>query len=106
MQSDCRPCESIINVATPERHPGLADRLAVVVAGASARDLQALAARFPNLPESAWYADTDRTMFSRLRLSGVPVVIGLRDRMIEWGLSGVLPDAAAVESVLASWIAK
>lgn len=106
VQPGCRPCESIITVATHERHPGLPDRLAVVVAGAGARELQALAARFPNLPESAWYGDADRTMFTRLRLSGVPVVIGLRGQMIEWGLSGVLPDAAAVESVLASWIAR
>ena len=106
VQPNCRPCESILAVATHERHPGLPDRLAIVVAGATPRELQALAARFPNLPPGAWYADTDRTMFSRLRLTGVPVVLGLRGAMIEWGLSGVLPDASAVESVLASWVAR
>jgi hypothetical protein len=106
VQPDCRPCESILTVATHERHPGLPDRLAIVVAGVTARELQALAARFPNLPRNAWYADTNRTMFTRLRLTGVPVVLGLRDQMIEWGLSGVLPDASAVESVLASWVAR
>lgn len=106
VQPDCRPCESILAVATHEKHPGLPDRLAIVVAGVTTRELQALAGRFPNLPSGAWYSDTNRTLFTRLRLTGVPVVLGLRSNMIEWGLSGVLPDASAVESVLASWVAR
>ena len=106
VQPNCRPCESLLAVATDERHPGLPGRLAVVVAGVTTHELQSLAARFPNLPQRAWYADANRTMFTGLRLTGVPVVLGLRGTMIEWGLSGVLPDASAVESVLASWIAR
>jgi hypothetical protein len=106
VQPDCRACESILGAATHEKHPGLPDRLVVVVGGASSKELRALADRFPGLPAGAWHADPDRAMFDRLRLTGVPVVVGLRGSMIEWGLSGVLPDAAAVESVLASWIAQ
>jgi hypothetical protein len=78
----------------------------VVVAAGTAEDLQAIADRHPGIPRTAWYADTDGTMFTRLRLSGVPVATGLRDRTMEWSLSGVLADSHAVVSVLGSWIAR
>ena len=104
VQPGCEPCEAILKAAAQHENPGLVDRLILVVRTDTREDVEALAARHPRIARMAWYADKDSALSTRLGLSGVPVVIGLRGRTIEWSLAGVLADARAIGSVLGSWI--
>jgi len=105
VQADCSRCDQILDATRQDKHSRLAARLTVIVAGARRAELEAVAARFPHLPRGAFYTDPARSVLTRLKLPGVPVVIGLRGRTMEWSLSGVA-DVAAMESVLASWVAQ
>jgi hypothetical protein len=104
VQPDCGPCDQILKATSQAKHHRLAERLVVIVAGAGRAELDAIAARFPHLRRDALYADPTRDVLTRLKLPGVPAAIGLRGGSMEWTLAGVLADAGAVESVLASWV--
>jgi hypothetical protein len=106
VQPECRACERILKTANPETHPELADRVVIVVGSARPESVEAIAREFPALPARAWLADPGKDAFKRLRLPGVPVVIGMRGRTMEWTLSGVIADGATIESVLTSWMGK
>lgn len=106
VQPGCAPCEAILKAAAQHDNPSVVDRLVLVVRSQAAAEVQAMADRHPRIGRSAWYMDQDGEMFTRLRLAGAPVVIGLRGKIIEWSLAGVLADARAVGSVLGSWVAK
>lgn len=106
VQPGCDPCEAILKAAARHENSSVADRLVVVARSHTAEEVQAMAERHPRLARTAWYMDKDGEMFTRLRLAGAPVVIGLRGKIIEWSLAGVLADARAVGSVLGSWVAR
>lgn len=75
----------------------------VVVVGGDAAAAKALGDEFPALKAAAWYADVRGDAFRALRLTGVPVVMGMQESGIEWSLSGVVPDRKTLPSVLSSW---
>ena len=77
-------------------------RIVVVVRG-TIDAARAVAEGCPNLADASWYADPEGKAFARLRLVGVPTVLGLRGRTAEWKLNGTLPDAE-LRSVLLSWL--
>lgn len=106
VQPGCDPCEAILKAAAQHDNPSVVDRLVLVVRSQTAEEVQAIAERHPRIAPTAWYMDKDGEMFTRLRLAGAPVVIGLRGKIIEWSLAGVLADARAVGSVLGSWVVK
>lgn len=106
VQPGCDPCDAILKAAAQHDNPSVVDRLVLVVRSQTAEEVQAMAERHPRIGRTAWYMDKEGEMFTRLRLGGAPVVIGLRGKIIEWSLAGVLADARAVGSVLGSWIAK
>ena len=62
-----------------------------------------MAAGFEGRLDAAWYADPDGAARRALRLTGVPVVLGLRDRSIQWTLSGGVADHRTLRSILGSW---
>jgi hypothetical protein len=101
----CPQCDVLLSAANNPATQ-LGGRIAVIVAGASTNDLRALAARYPNVPASAWFADPGMAAFAQLGTAGVPFITGMRGRNREWTLAGVLSEPATVESVLRSWVAK
>jgi hypothetical protein len=106
VQPGCDPCEAILKAAAQHDNPSVVDRLVLIVRSQAVQEVQALAERHPRVPRHAWYLDNNSEMFTRLGLSGAPVVIGLRGTVMEWSLAGVLADARAVGSVLGSWVAR
>jgi hypothetical protein len=74
----------------------------VIVVGAEPADAKALAASFEGRLEAAWYADPGGAARRALGLAGVPVVLGVRDRSIQWTLSGGV-DRRTLRSILGSW---
>jgi hypothetical protein len=98
-------CDQLIKSLTKERFPGLASRTVFIVGG-SVDDAKAAKAKYDELSTASWYADPSRTAFSQLKLHGVPVVLGIRDKKIQWSLNGILADDKTFQSILNSWIEK
>jgi hypothetical protein len=106
VRPDCPLCDIMLGATQDDPAPRPAGRLAVVVVGAEAEQLPALASRVPTLPLAAWHADPSMVAAQRLGLAGLPVIVGLRGSTIEWTLAGVLADRATITSVVRSWLAK
>ena len=75
----------------------------LIVVGSEPADAKAMAAGFEGRLEAAWYADPDGAARRALGLTGVPVVLGLRGRSIQWTLSGGVSDRRTLRSILVSW---
>jgi hypothetical protein len=90
-------------VAALEKARAAAPEGVAVVVGGDLASARALADGFPGLRQASWYVDVRGDAFRALGLSGVPVVLGLREGAIEWSLAGVVPDRKTLPSVLASW---
>jgi hypothetical protein len=88
---------------TKERFPNLPSRAVFVVAG-SVDDAKAVKARYEALSSAAWYADPSKAAFTQLKLHGVPVVLGVLGKTIQWNLNGLLSDDKTFQSILNSWI--
>ena len=102
----CMPCQAVLRSIDRAEHPALARRLVIVVAGVSAAGLLEEAARYPDLSDATWLADPANAIPRLLGQSEVPAIVGMRDRMIEWSLAGVLTDAADAKSILVNWLSK
>ena len=87
--------------AIEDRKDGAGGRTVIVVEG-SGEDARLLRDGHPGVGGAAWYADPDRQAFGRLRLRGVPTILGLRARQIRWTLQGSLGSKGA--SSLESWL--
>lgn len=104
MQPHCRPCDGLLRLFE-NRDEGTdhARKVVVVVGGASAEEVQALADKAPWLPRSSWYADPRRQAARALRIQGSPVVMGVLNNAVEWNLAGVAADAERLKSILVTW---
>ena len=104
VQPDCRRCETLLRQVVKEQHPLVPARLVVVVGAAGADLVREAAAAFPDLAESAWFADPSGAAVVPMQVGSAPVVFGLDGGMIEWSLTGVLAGSPELTYVLASWI--
>jgi hypothetical protein len=104
IQRNCRPCDDLLFAIKKEHLPDVPARMLIVVGGASPEEVVALKKNFPDLAEAAWYADPPWAAWGPLRLKGLPVITGLRDKSNEWRLSGATPEDK-LRSVLSSWVA-
>jgi AhpC/TSA family len=98
-------CDQLVKSLTKERFPNLATHTVFIVGG-TVEDAKAAKAKYDELSTASWYADPSRTAFSQLKLHGVPVVLGVRDKTIQWSLNGILSDDKVFQSILNSWIQK
>lgn len=95
--------DNLLRLMKRDLYPNL-EQHAVVIVGGSLDDLKNTQAKYPDLSQASWYADTDKSAYGQLQLHGVPVVLGLKQQTIEWSLNGVLPDSNVSRSVLNTWI--
>jgi hypothetical protein len=75
---NCRPCETLLNLIKKKEYPDLPSKAVVIVGRANTAKAVRIAGKFPDLHEASWYADPSRDAFSKLKLRGVPVILGLR----------------------------
>jgi hypothetical protein len=75
----------------------------VVVVAGKADEARTFAARHASLRDVAWYADPQRQAQAALEVTGVPVVFGLRDGVIEWSAAGKVGDEGTLKGIVASW---
>ncbi len=52
----------------------------------------------------AWYADPSNAAWQALNLRSTPALIGVRDGVMQWTISGVLNDPKMVEPVIRNWV--
>lgn len=100
----CSECEAFLKSVNVEEHPEIAARAVIVVAGASAEDVQAMTGGFPEWSGAAWYADPRKDAISRLKLGAVPVAFGMRGNSVAWNVKALPAKARHVESILRTWV--
>jgi hypothetical protein len=109
MNADCRACDSLLRALTPgavtpkEALPR-AKQVVILVGRLGPSQLKGFAALYPGLQQASWYADLEQKAFTKLKLAGAPVAVGLQDSRIEWSLDE--PHAAANfhKSALRTWL--
>jgi hypothetical protein len=102
VEPGCGSCAAVLSAISAEDHPGLAERITVIVGGATFEQAAALASA-SELGAAKWVLDSDRSARAALNIKQVPMSIGMRSTMIEWTLTGALrgPD---LTSVLVTWL--
>lgn len=95
--------DNLLRLFKREQYPSL-EQHAVIVVGGTLDDLKAVKAKYPEMDQATWYADTTKGVFTQLKLHGVPVVLGIKQQTIEWSLNGVLSDLNVAKSIVNSWI--
>ena len=104
VRPNCAPCDALLGLVKKEEHPDLPQRMVIIEGGATPTDTGAARRQFKELSEARWYADETSKAWTALELSGVPMVLGMNDGMIQWSLGGTNPPKADLKSILASWV--
>ncbi len=103
VEPSCGSCTAILSAMTAEEHPGMAERVTVIVGGATLEQAAALAAA-SELSAARWVLNPDRSARTAFNIKQAPMTIGVRTNMIEWTLTGVLRRSTEMTSVLVSWL--
>jgi hypothetical protein len=102
---NCRPCDRLLELLKDSETPQLASRVVIIVRGDAATGAAYIRDHVPKQAgQVAWYADQTGEAYAAFRLTGSPVLIGVRGPQIIWSVSGVLNDASTVQSVVRSWV--
>jgi hypothetical protein len=96
--------DNLLRLLKKDQYPTLAQHTVIIVGG-SVDDLKTAQARFPELASATWYADTNRSAFTLMKLTGAPMILGIKQRTIAWSLSGILADVNVAKSILNTWVA-
>jgi hypothetical protein len=95
--------DNLLRLFKKDQYPTLAQH-AVIIVGGSTDDLKTAQARFPELALATWYADTNRSAFTLMKLTGAPMILGIKQRTIAWSLSGILADVNVAKSIVNTWL--
>jgi hypothetical protein len=95
--------DNLLRLFKREQYPAL-EQHAIIVVGGSLDDLKAMKAKYIELSQATWYADTTKDAFTKLKLHGVPVVLGVKQQNIQWSLNGVLSDINVSKSIVNTWV--
>lgn len=95
--------DNLLRLLKKDQYPTLAQH-AVIIVGGSVDDLKTTQTRFPELASATWYADTNKSAFSLMKLTGAPMILGIKQRTITWSLSGILSDVNVAKSILNTWV--
>jgi hypothetical protein len=104
VQDNCAPCDTLFRAIKTSDKPELPEDLVFVVTAANEADAARMKAKHKELENAKWFADPDLAGYTALELKGLPVVHGLRDRSIEWSLSGAAVPPARFFSMLSNWV--
>lgn len=103
LQSECHPCEAVLQlVKQKQEHPNLPRRM-VIIGGMTVAALNALSLKYPDLAGARWVADTTGVALKQIKFAGAPTVIGLKGQNIVWTINGILSDPRQYKSILETW---
>jgi hypothetical protein len=95
--------DNLLRTLKRDQYPTLAQH-AVIIVGGGIEDLKTAQTRFPELALATWYADTNKSAFGLMKLTGAPMILGIKQRTITWSLSGMLSDVNVAKSILNTWV--
>jgi len=95
--------DNLLRLFKKDQYPTLAQH-AVIIVGGSVDNLKTAQTRFPELAQATWYADTNKSAFTLMKLTGAPMILGIKQRTITWSLSGILSDVNVAKSILNTWV--
>jgi hypothetical protein len=104
VQRGSMPCEALLGRIQGDAWTTVPPRLAIIVANATAADVDKLAAQYPALEGAAWFADQPGALAAALQIQEAPVVLALNDRGIKWTLAGVLSGSKRLQGALTGWV--
>lgn len=105
VRPNCRPCDRLLELLAQWSTPELTSRVVFVYGGTGAAAAEYAAAHVPaEAGQALAYGDPENAALRALKLTGAPVIIGVRGGRLMWSVSGVLNDASAVESLVKTWI--
>jgi len=101
----CAACDDLSRATGRWQPPGQPARIIVVVRG-SVQESAAFVehARPRGTVPVPWFADAAGEAWQALKLSGVPMLIGVEDNVVKWSIAGVLNDPNMVNSVVRTWL--
>ena len=95
--------DNLLRLLKKDQYPTLAQHTVIIVGG-TVDDLKIAQTRFPELASATWYADLNKSAFSLMKLTGAPMILGIKQRTISWSLSGILSDVNVAKSILNTWV--
>jgi hypothetical protein len=99
-----RPCETLLKLINSKEYPDLPSKLVILVGRANAGKAGRVAGQFPDLHNALWYADTSRDAFTKMRLAGVPMIVGFQQNHVAWRIAGLFDgDPKKLQRILAAW---
>jgi len=93
---------TLLSMMTKARHPGLAQKTVILVAGTPVQ-AQKLKSAYPDLAAAQWYADTGKIAATAIRLHGVPTILGIQNQNLRWVQNGIPQDRQIFHSMVDSW---
>jgi len=103
LQPECRACEGVLQlIKQKEQHPNLPSHL-VIVGGMTLPQMNALAAKYPDLSTALWTVDPTGTVSKQLKMVGAPTVLGVRQSTVMWSVGGTLKDPLQLKTIVESW---
>jgi len=104
VRANSRTSEMMLSKLKADKYGPYLDRIFIIVGNVEPAALSDFTKDYPDILAAHWFADPKLDAFQQLNLHGVPVEIGLKDKGISWGLSGMLADGAAFDSTLLDWV--
>ncbi len=102
--TDCPACDRLLDALPAGQSPVALARTIVIVAGEPAAVGPYVVRRQSASPAMRFYADAQMQASVALGLTGGPALVGIRRGQIEWALTGVFNDPAALEPVMRAWL--
>jgi hypothetical protein len=104
MNAGCPRCDSFLQAIHPSEHPEGVKKIVVVVGKIDPAQLRAFAAKYRDWAQANWYADRQQEAFTQLKLTGVPVTLGINGDQVQWRLNGPHASGKFPKSALTSWL--
>jgi len=103
VEGRCDVCTGLLGRLNKRDYPQLAAWTIVIAGGVQPEGVQGLQQRFPDLAGASWYADPSRNASAALSLRGAPVILGIQDKIVRWGSTGMPADSKRLQSMLTTW---
>ncbi|PYV40043.1 MAG: hypothetical protein DMG09_07700 [Acidobacteria bacterium] len=98
VEGRCGVCTGLLVRLNKGDYPQLAAWTIVIAGGMQPKDV--------HLARASWYADAPKNASAALDLRGAPVILGIQDKVVRWGSSGIPADPKRLQSMLTTWTAQ
>jgi cytochrome oxidase Cu insertion factor (SCO1/SenC/PrrC family) len=104
MNAACQRCDAFLHTLRPNATPGRSKKIVVIVGQMEPARLKDFASQYRDWSQVQWYADQQQQAFSQLKMTGVPVTLGMMGDHIQWVLNAPPSSATFHKSALNTWL--